>query len=95
MARRVLLNVSMLLLLLVAGGIQSSIAWPYPERDSDLTSSEVMEKNEATVVDELAQEQTYDMKTQKQLQSAKDFEDANSVPDYAGPSQTAEISQAG
>ena len=79
MARLVLLNVSMLLLL-VATGIQSSNAWPYPEGESDLTDSEVMEKNKATVEDELAQEQTDDINAQEQL-SAKD---ANAEADYAG-----------
>ena len=95
MARLVLLNVSLLLLLLVAAGIQSSIAWPYPEGDSDSIGSEVMKKNEAIVKDELAQEQTDDISTQEQLQFAKDFKDANAVADYAGLSPTAEISQAG
>ena len=94
MARLVLLNVSMLLLLVAAAGIQSGTAWPYPEGESDSTGSEVMEKDEATVEDELAQEQTNDISTQEQL-SAKDFEDANAVADYAGLSQSAEISQAG
>ena len=93
MARLVLLNVSMLLLL-VAAGIQSSIAWPYPEGDSDSIGSEVMEMNEATAEDEFAQEQTDDISTQEQL-SAKDFKDTNAVADYAGLTPTAEISQAG
>ena len=94
MARLVL---SMLLLLLVAAGIQSSIAWPYPEGDSDsVTGSEVMEMNEAIIEDKLVEEQTDDINTQEQLQSEKDFEDTNAVVgDYAGLSQTAEISQAG
>ena len=55
-----------------------------------------MEKN---IEDELVQEQMDDVSARdpKQLQSAKDFEDANAVADYdyAGLSQTAEISQAG
>ena len=86
--------ISMLLLLLVASGIQSSIAWPYPEGDSDSTGLEVMEKN---IESELVQEQTDDVSEQdpEQLQSAKDFKDANAEADYAGLSQTAEISQAG
>ena len=81
---------SMLFLLLVAVGIQSSIAWPYSEGDSDLTGSKVTEKN---IEDELVQEQTDDVSAQdpEQLQSAKDFKDANAEADYAGLSQTAEI----
>ena len=93
MARLTLLNVSMLLLL--AAG-RSSIAWPYPEGDSE-HDSEVMEKNESTD-DDLIQEQavTEDEFNMQEQVPMKEFENVNAMADYhGGHSQTAEISQAG
>ena len=90
MARLVLLNVSMLLLLAAA---RSSIAWPYHEGDSE-HDSEVMEENEATE-DKLIQEQAViedEFGMQEQV-PMKEFEKRNAVADYYGRhSQTAEIS---
>ena len=104
MARPVLLNVSILLLLLTSAGLQSTSAWPYPE-DLPEKKSELNDIQEEATAEELMDEEAAvaeveDESTEMEEQlAAKDaIEDtANVAVDYNGLSQerAAEISQAG
>ena len=105
MARPVLLNVSILLLLLTSAGLQSTTAWPYPEDLPD-KKSELNDIQEEATAEELMDEEAAaaevedeSTKMEEQL-SEKDTggEDTPNVAvDYSGLSQerAAEISQAG
>ena len=105
MARLVLLNVSILILLLTSAGLQSTSAWPYPddlpEKLNDIQeeamAEEQMDEEVAAALAVTMEDESTEMEEQL-FEKYGDGEDTAEVAiDYSGLSQerTAEISQAG